>query len=88
MVSGYQLQGLSHRRHILILLPVTPTRYVVDMESITLTRTTKTDHLMAMSNSKLEAWFDTGGLAVEVVANCSDPACPDCMTLVPAQEAA
>lgn len=58
------------------------------MESITLAHTTKTDRLMAMSSSKLEAWFNAGGLTVEVVANCSDPACPDCLTLVPSQEAA
>ena len=58
------------------------------METITLAHTTKTDHLMAMSNPMLEAWFNAGGLTVEVVANCSDPACPDCLTLVPAQEAA
>ena len=58
------------------------------MESITLAHTTKTDHLMAMSNSKLEAWFNAGGLTVEVLANCSDPTCPDCLTLIPAQEAA
>ncbi len=58
------------------------------MESITLAHTTKTDHLMTMSNSTLEAWFNAGGLTVEVVANCNDPACPDCLTLIPAQEAA
>jgi hypothetical protein len=44
--------------------------------------------LMAMSKRELEAWFDAGGLTVEVVTNCSDPTCPDCLTLVPAQEAA
>ncbi len=58
------------------------------METITFVHTTKTEDLMAMSNSRLEAWFDAGGLTVEVVTNCSDPACPDCVTVVRAQEAA
>lgn len=43
---------------------------------------------MALSNSKLEAWFDAGGLTVAVVTNCGDPSCPDCVTLLRAQEAA
>ena len=55
---------------------------------MTLVHTTHTQDLMALSNSKLEAWFDAGGLTVEVVANCGDPSCPDCVTLVRAQEAA
>jgi hypothetical protein len=58
------------------------------MEAITLVHKTHVDPLMAMSNRELEAWFATGGLSVEVVANCSDPTCPDCLTLMPAQEAA
>jgi hypothetical protein len=58
------------------------------METTTLTHTTHIEDLMAMSNSKLEAWFNAGGLTVEVVANCKDPACPDCTVVVPAQEAA
>jgi len=43
---------------------------------------------MAMANSQLEAWFGAGGLTVEVVANCADPDCVDCVTLERAQEAA
>ena len=58
------------------------------METITLVDPTVTEHLMSLSNRKLEAWFDAGGLTVEVVTNCGDPACPDCLTLVPAREAA
>ena len=51
-------------------------------------QTVATQKLMAMSNKQLEAWFDAGGLAVEVVANCADPSCSDCMTIAPAEEAA
>ncbi len=58
------------------------------MEAITLVHNTHMEPLMAMSNRELEAWFGAGGLSVEVVANCSDPTCPDCLTLEPAQEAA
>jgi hypothetical protein len=59
------------------------------MEAIALVHTTEIDeHLMSLSNNKLEAWFAAGGLSVQVVANCSDPECPDCRTLQPAQEAA
>jgi hypothetical protein len=59
------------------------------MEAIALVHTTEVDeHLMAMSNPKLEAWFAAGGLCVQVVANCSDPECRDCPTLRPAKEAA
>ena len=58
------------------------------METMTLVHSTHTDDLMALSNSKLEAWFDAGGLTVAVVTNCGDPSCPDCVTLLRAQEAA
>jgi len=71
-----------------VTIRVTPPGYVMGMETMTLVHTTHTQDLMALSNSKLEAWFDAGGLTVEVVANCGDPSCPDCMTVVPAQEAA
>jgi hypothetical protein len=58
------------------------------MEAITLVHTEIDEHLMAMSNVNLEAWFAACGLSVHVIANCSDPECPDCLTLPPAQEAA
>ncbi len=58
------------------------------MDTMTLVHTTKTENLMAMSKRELEAWFDAGGLTVEVVANCADPTCPDCMTIEPARTAA
>jgi len=63
------------------------------METMTSVHTTGpehpiAEHLMAMTNYKLEAWFEAGGLTVEVVSNCSDPSCPDCLTVLPAQEAA
>ncbi len=58
------------------------------MEDITLVHTMKIENLMAMTNRELEAWFGAGGLTVEVVANCGDPACPDCITIEPARTAA
>ncbi|MEN8039921.1 MAG: hypothetical protein ABFR95_00275 [Actinomycetota bacterium] len=58
------------------------------METMTLIHTTKTNDLMAMSKRELEAWFDAGGLTVELVANCPDTMCSDCITLEPAQTAA
>lgn len=62
------------------------------MNNITLAHTTPTavqaERLMAMTNSQLEAWFGAGGLTVEVVANCADPECADCVTLDQEQEAA
>ncbi len=57
------------------------------MESMTLVHT-HTENLMAMTNRQLELWFGAGGLTVEVVANCTDPDCHDCITLDPAQQAA
>lgn len=97
MVSGYQLPNPAGRTALFvpdswILDPgpirVTPSGYVVGMETMTLVHTTHTQDLMALSNSKLEAWFDAGGLTVEVVANCGDPSCPDCVTVMPSREAA
>ena len=58
------------------------------METTSLVHTTNMESLMALSNTKLEAWFEAGGLSVRVIANCGDPSCPDCFTLEPAQEAA
>lgn len=58
------------------------------MKAIALVPNTQFEPLMAMSNRELEAWFGAGGLSVEVVANCSDPNCPDCPTLMPAEAAA
>ena len=57
------------------------------MEPITVVHNTKTANLLAMSNYELERWFDAFGLAVEVVAHCGDPACPDCIAIKPAQAA-
>lgn len=45
-------------------------RYGVDM--IEMTPTTE------MSNSELEAWFGSAGLAVEVVPRCPEPTCEIC----------
>lgn len=58
------------------------------MEAIALVHKTHIEPLMAMSNRELESWFGTGGLSVEVVANCGDSSCPDCLTIEPAKEAA
>lgn len=58
------------------------------MKAIALVPNTQFEPLMAMSNRELEAWFGAGGLSVKVVANCSDPNCPDCPTLMPAEAAA
>ena len=63
------------------------------METTTYVRTTGPEHLiaedlMAMTTYKLEAWFEAGGLTVEVVSNCSDPSCPDCVTVMPSRAAA
>jgi len=51
------------------------------MEPIKVVHNTKTANLLAMSNYELERWFDAFGLAVEVVAHCSDPTCPDCISV-------
>ncbi len=71
-----------------LAFPVTPSSYVVQMDEMKLIHTTRTENLMAMTNRQLEAWFNAGGLAVEVVSNCQDTGCPDCFTIEPAQTAA
>lgn len=58
------------------------------MENMTLVHTTHTENLMAMTNAQLEAWFGAGGLTVQVVENCTDPDCVNCITLDQAQQAA
>jgi hypothetical protein len=62
------------------------------MNNITLAQTSHVaappKRLMAMTNSQLEAWFGAGGLTVEVVTNCADQECVDCVTVDPAQRAA
>jgi len=58
------------------------------MKAIELVPNAHIEPLMAMSTRELEAWFGAGGLSVEVVANCSDPQCPNCPTLLPAEAAA
>jgi len=57
------------------------------MEPVTLVHSTNPINLMALSNAELEAWFAACDFPVEVVANCGDATCPDCITVEPARAA-
>ncbi|GMQ93424.1 MAG: hypothetical protein BMS9Abin12_0901 [Acidimicrobiia bacterium] len=57
------------------------------METITLAHSASPINLMALSNAELEAWFTASDFPVEVVANCGDATCPDCITVEPARAA-
>jgi hypothetical protein len=49
------------------------------MNTMTLVHTTeKTDSLLTMTNTELEAWFADAGLSVETVSHCPSAGCTMC----------
>jgi hypothetical protein len=70
-----------------ILVSVTPSRYLVIMETMQLVPNTYPTDLTVLTDDTVEALFAEMGLDVEVVDHCDDASCPVCFRPAPAKAA-